>query len=117
MEISKILMVFSTVLVTLFTAILLNYGAKNSVLFSVSGISIIIVVLGINFIKFKTWGFIYQRYHLNESYPLISFFFPLIYFVAVFNGEAEFELSKTIGVSLIVIGIFVMNKVKIKVQL
>lgn len=110
MEISKILMVFSTVLVTLFTAILLNYSAKNSELLSLSGVSVIFVVLGINFIKFKTWGFIYKHYHLSESYPLIALFFPLIYFVAIINNEAVFKLTKLTGILLIMVGTIIMTK-------
>lgn len=101
----KLLLVSSTVCITLFTAMLLNYGAKNSVFLSLSGFGIISSVLFINFMKFKLWGTIYSRYHLSESYPLVALFFPLIYFVAIISDEAEFDAIKIFGILLILIGI------------
>ena len=115
MAIVKISLVLLTVLVTLTTAMLLNYGAKESNLFSVSAGLIIFTVLVINFIKFKVWGVIYKRFHLSESYPLIALFFPLIYIVAIFNGDAIFEIKKVVGVILIILGIFVMHSKKAKI--
>lgn len=115
MEIKKILLVFSTVLVTLFTAILLNFGAKETTFFSLTAIGIILLVLSINFIKFKVWGAIYKKYHLSESYPLISLFFPLIYIVAIYKEEAEFQFSKLLGVLLILGGIWIMNRKNVSI--
>jgi len=109
MEIKKVLMVLLTVFITLFTAILLNYSAKNNLLFSMVGISSIIAVILLNFLKFKIWGYIYKQYHLSESYPLITLFFPLIYLIAILNGEATIEITKVVGVSFILVGIFIMN--------
>jgi len=115
MELKKILLVFSTVLVTLFTAILLNYGAKETSFFSLTAIGIIILVLTINFVKFKVWGTIYRKYHLSESYPLISLFFPLIYIVAIYKEEADFEFSKLLGVFFILGGIWIMNRKNVRI--
>ena len=115
MELKKILLVFSTVLVTLFTAILLNYGAKETTFFSSTAIGIIVLVLTINFVKFKVWGNIYKKYHLSESYPLISLFFPLIYIVAIYKEEADFEFSKLIGVFFILGGIWIMNRKNVRI--
>lgn len=115
MEIKKVLLVFSTVLVTLLTAILLNYGAKQASLMSYTGIIIVGIVVTINFIKFIVWGKIYKKYDLSESYPLIALFFPLIYFVAIIKSEANLEILKVVGVLFIFIGIWVMNKKNVKV--
>jgi hypothetical protein len=112
MAIVKISLVLLTVLVTLSTAILLNYGAKENDIFSIGAGIIIFLVLSINFIKFKIWGIIYKRYHLSESYPLVSLFFPLIYIVAIYNGEAILELNKILGIFFILFGIYVMNSKK-----
>jgi drug/metabolite transporter (DMT)-like permease len=112
MEIKKILLVFSTVLVTLFTAVLLNYGAKQSSLISFIGLVIVSMVIVINVLKFVVWGKINKKYDLSESYPLTSLFFPLIYLVAIYNEEAQFQISKIIGVFFIFIGIWIMNKKK-----
>ena len=110
MEVTKVFMVLATVLVTLATAMLLNHGAKSAELFSLYGIGTVLVVLFINFIKFKVWGIIYQRYHLSESYPLTALFFPMVYFVAIINNEAVLEWTKVVGVVCIMAGTIIMNK-------
>ena len=110
MEIKKIFLVFFTVMITLLTAMLLNYAAKNSMLLSIFGIGIIFSVLFINFIKFKVWGYVYRYYHLHDSYPMVALFFPLVYVVAIYNKEAVFEWTKVFGISLIILGTFIMNK-------
>lgn len=114
MAIVKFGLVTLTVLVTLMTAMLLNHSAKESHLFSFDAGLIIFLVLAINYLKFKVWGFIYKRFHLSESYPLVALFFPLIYMLAIYNGEATFETKKIIGVTLIIIGIYIMNNKNIK---
>lgn len=110
MELKKISLVLLTVLITLTTAYTLNYGAKSYTTLNLFSIGIVLVVIGINFIKFKLWGVIYDKYQLNESYPLVAMFFPLLYMSAIYSGVSEFSISKTIGVCLIVLGILVMNK-------
>ncbi len=101
----KIILVSSTVFITLLTAMLLNYGAKHSDFFSLSGFGVVVLVLGINFMKFKLWGTIYRHYQLSESYPLVALFFPLIYLVAIVSNEAEFDFLKIMGILLILAGI------------
>lgn len=111
----KILLVFSTVVITLLTALLLNFAAKDITTFNIFSIIIIILVIAINFTKFKVWGIIYKKYHLSESYPLTALFFPSIYLVAIYNGEARFELTKSVGVIMILVGIWVMNSKKVRI--
>lgn len=115
MALIKVSLVLLTVFVTLLTALLLNYGAKESDIYSINAILILFLVLGVNFIKFKTWGIIYKRYHLSESYPLVSLFFPLIYIVAMCNGEAMLEVSKIVGILFILFGIYIMHSKKVRI--
>ncbi len=109
MEVKKVLLVFSTVLVTLFSALLLNFAAKTIGSINSMSILILCIVLAINFGKFIVWGIIYKKYDLSEAYPLVSLFFPLIYGVAIFTGESDLTLNKSIGVLFILIGAFIMN--------
>lgn len=104
------LLVFSTVLLTILSAYLLNYYAKsnysdNFLLF----VFIVIVVLLINIIKFLLWGNIHKKYLLSDSYPITAIFFPLIYIIAIFNGETQMEIKKTFGIVLILFGIYLVN--------
>lgn len=112
MAMIKVSLVLFTVLITLLTAMLLNYGAKENNIFSINAGLIIFLVLSINFLKFKIWGIIYNRYNLSESYPLVSLFFPLIYAVAIYNNEAVFELNKMVGILFIISGVFIMHSKK-----
>jgi len=109
MEVVKLLLVLAITLITLLSALLLNYGAKQSDFFTINAAVIICVVIIINIIKFKAWGVVYKRYKLSESYPLVSLFFPLVYGVAIYNGEAQFELLKSLGVILILLGVYVLS--------
>lgn len=112
MAMIKISLVFFTVLITLLTAIILNYVAKKNNLLSIDAIFVLFFVLAINLIKLKTWGVINSRYNLSDSYPLVSIFFPLIYLVAIFNGEANMEIKKIVGIGFILFGIYIMNSKK-----
>ena len=115
MAITRLLLVFSVVLVTLATAMLLDYGAKQNNLLSLSSFLIVTIVIIINFAKFKVWGIIYKRFHLSESYPLVALFFPLVYAVSIYNGEAKLEANKVIGIVLILFGIFILNSRKVNI--
>ncbi|MFD1316082.1 hypothetical protein [Namhaeicola litoreus] len=111
MELRKVLLVFSTVLVTLISALLLNYGAKMSnSLISPLGIGIISVVILVNFLKFVIWGKVYKKYDLSKSYPLVSLFFPLLYAVALYKGDAELKMTKVVGVCFILTGVWFMSR-------
>ena len=106
----KTLLVSLTTVVTVITALLLDYGAKNYSLFHIASITIIVVVIIVNFIKFKLWGYIHKQYHLSNSYPAVAIFFPIIYFISIMKEDAVFEFSKVIGIVFILLGIFYMNQ-------
>lgn len=113
MEMKRILLVLSTVVITISSSILLDYGAKNYNSLFIS-IIFIFLVLGINYLKFRFWGFIHKNYNLSNSYPLTSLFFPLIYIISIIKGQSSFEVSKTVGVLFILIGIFILGRVRSK---
>jgi hypothetical protein len=108
----KTFLVSLTTIITVITALLLDYGAKSYSGFHIATLIILILVILINFIKFKLWGHIHQKYHLSDSYPAVAIFFPIIYFISIFKGDASFEFSKIIGIIFILFGIHYMNKFK-----
>lgn len=108
----KTFLVSLTTIITVITALLLDYGAKNYAAFHIISIAIIMSVIVINFIKFKLWGHIHKLYDLSDSYPAVAVFFPIIYVIAIFKGDAIFEFSKVMGIVFILFGIFYMNKVE-----
>lgn len=115
-EFRKLLLVTLTVILTLASAALLNFGAKHLSEGIVISSAVIFSVLTFNVLKLKLWGDIYQRYHLHDSYPLTAVFFPLIYLYAVAIGEGTLVWNKTLGVLLIVIGVGVMSYKRTSVQ-
>ncbi len=68
------------------------------------------VVLVTNFFKFLLWGFIHKKFDLSNSYPITSIFYPAIYFIAIIKGEAILEVTKLIGIALILFGIILVNR-------
>lgn len=107
----KILLVFSTVLITVLSSLLLDYGAKKTTAIFVA-VFFILLTLFVNFIKFLLWGKIHKKYDLSNSYPLTSMFFPLIYIIAIIKGQNDFELTKTIGIIFIVAGILFLGNIE-----
>jgi len=112
LELMKTFLVSLTTIITVITALLLDYGAKNYSLFHIASIAIVAVVIIVNFIKFKLWGYIHKQYHLSDSYPAVAIFFPIIYLISIVRGDAVFEFSKVIGIVFILLGIFYMNQSK-----
>lgn len=108
----KIFLVSLTTIITVITALLLDYGAKNYSFFHIASISTVMVAIIINFIKFKLWGYIHKQYHLSDSYPAVAIFFPIIYLISIVKGDAVFEFSKMMGIVFILLGIFYMNQSK-----
>ena len=64
----------------------------------------------LNLSKFFLWGFIHKRYDLSGSYPIMALLYPMIYFVAIINGEAVLELHKCIGTICIMLGTVLANQ-------
>jgi multidrug transporter EmrE-like cation transporter len=108
----KYALVSLTVVCTLFSAYLLNFGAKSSASLGWASALIVLCVIAVNFLKFYIWGAIYRRYELSESYPIVAIFFPAIYILAMLNGEAEFEPQKLFAIVLIIFGVLILGRTK-----
>jgi len=111
LEPMKTILVSLTTIITVITALLLDYGAKNYSFLHIISVAIIVLVIIVNFIKFKLWGYIHKQYHLSDSYPAVAIFFPIIYFISIVKGDAVFEFSKIAGILFIFLGLFFMRKV------
>jgi multidrug transporter EmrE-like cation transporter len=104
-----LLAVMVTVLMSISTALLLDYAAGRQPA-PLSLLAIVIApVIGINIAKFGLWGWIHRRYPLSQTYPASTIFFPLIYGIALWTGEAHLESAKIVGVALIVCGIWFLQ--------
>jgi drug/metabolite transporter (DMT)-like permease len=106
----KYILVISTVLCTLASALLLDHAAKlqqNNIFFIFMVIGAAVVL---NFTKFFIWGRIYRKYPLATTYPITASFFPLIYIIALGNGQATLEISKIIAIALILSGIYLLSE-------
>lgn len=110
MALLKISLVLASVFITLATAALLNYAAKTPWSGITAPVFLICLVILINLVKLKTWGFLYQRFQLCETYPLVSLFFPLLYLLAIINGETQPEMQKTVGATAITFGVFLLSR-------
>jgi hypothetical protein len=98
-----------TVLMSVATALLLNYAANTKPSVAVLIAAVIAPVVAINVAKFWLWGWIHRRYPLSQTYPASTLFFPLIYAIALWTGEARFESAKILGIILIVAGVALLQ--------
>ncbi|WP_330114622.1 hypothetical protein SA496_24525 [Pseudomonas sp. JS3066] len=108
----KYFLVSLTVACTLFSAYLLNLGAKSSASLGLASALVVLCVIAVNFSKFYIWGLIYRRYEISESYPIVAVFFPAIYLLALLNGEAELEMQKLFAIVLIIFGVLLLGRAK-----
>ena len=108
----KHLLVFSTVLITVLTSLVLDYAAELENIFSSFSFFLIIIALAINTLKFGLWGWIHKHFDVSKTYPLTAIFFPIIFFVAYLKNEAEMTPTKIVGVYLIFVGIYIFEKNK-----
>lgn len=110
----KYVLVISTVLFTLASALLLDYVAKLPQHNMLLMLMVIAAAVVLNFSKFFIWGRIYKKYPLGTTYPITASFFPLIYIVALGNGQASLQVSKIIAIALILIGIYLLSEAREK---
>lgn len=108
----RILSVLFTVFLTLLTSIILKQSSGEYELFSLLGISIIILVFLINLVKFVTWGWLNKHYDLSKTYPLTAIFFPLIFIYAVIIGDTSLTIQKISGLIIILAGLYLMETAK-----
>lgn len=110
----KHILVFSTVLISVCSSLLLDYTASRITKTNVIALMLVGTVYCINLFKFIVWGWIHKRFDVNKSYPLISIFFPIIFVISYFKGETELSFCKIFGVTLIIIGLLIFEKKKQK---
>ena len=102
----KNILIVITVLITIFSSLILDFGAGYKFQYGSYILISILAALGLNITKFLIWGYIHKNYNLTKSYPLTAIFFPIIFFIVYMKDEAEFSFTKIIGVSVILVGIF-----------
>lgn len=110
MDLKKIFWVLTSIMLTILSAILLNFTSQKYSLLSIAGIILIGCVIFVNFVKFILWGKIYNKYDLSEVYPLTALFFPIIYIISLYQNETSLSFRKLIGVLIILVGCFIFNQ-------
>ena len=108
-KLTKQFMVFSTVIITLMTSLILDFTANKLSTINSYVIGVILIVLFLNVLKFSIWNIIHKNFEISKSYPLTSIFFPLIFVIAFFQGNVEISITKVLGVFFIIIGIFTFD--------
>lgn len=71
---------------------------------------LLFLVLLLNIMKFWLWGVSHKRFSLNRSYPIAALFYPIMYVISVFMGEAFWEIPKILGAMLIFGGTLFVNQ-------
>ncbi len=104
-QIQKRFLVTLTVLLTLLSAVTLDFAAANGDAIGWLSLAMILAALSLNISKFLIWGLIHRRYRISRSYVLTAIFFPLVFLLGIVSGDTHFSFSKFTGVILIVIGI------------
>ncbi len=65
----------------------------------------ILVVFGLNGLRFAVWGVIHRNYAISKAYPLTSIFFPILAVMEWQRGTV-IEIHQWVGVGLITLGVF-----------
>lgn len=106
----KYILVISTVFCTLASALLLDHSAKSLDYSIIATLIFITIAIALNFAKFFIWGRIYRQYPLGTTYPITASFFPIIYLIALANGQASLQPNKAIAILLILLGIYLLSE-------
>ena len=107
----RVIMVSGTVLLTIFSALIVDYAADSSKPLVVVAL-LLAVSFMINIAKFVLWGAIHKRFYLSRSYLLSALFFPLIYIISLFKEEAVVSPQKVCGLAIILFGIMLTEHQK-----
>ena len=106
-RVNALLLVFVTVLLGLVGAYCLKEASVlEAPSFSLL-LAIIMIVAGVNGVRFVLWGYIHKKYPLSISYPFNSVFYPLVLLMGYFYGDPV-TFAKVVGVLLITAGVAVM---------
>jgi hypothetical protein len=104
-----LLAVLITVLMTVATALLMGHASNARPPMLILLAAVIAPVIVINMAKFWLWGWIHRRYPLSQTYPVSALFFPLIYVITLWTGEARLESAKIVAIILIVGGVALLQ--------
>ena len=106
----QFILVFCIVGIGITTALLLDFASTISTTLKLAILSIMVLVLGLNFLRFLLWGLLHKQFDLSKTYPLTTIYFPLIYVISLAKGDAHLELTKLVGVALIIVGVIILQK-------
>lgn len=106
----SVLAVLVTVLMSIATAMMLDYAAHSKEGLDAVIVAVAAAVLLVNVLKFALWGWIHRRYDLGKTYPVGTLFFPAIYVIAWLQGDVSLVLSKIAGILLIIVGIVLLQR-------
>lgn len=101
----QFVLVFTTVILQIISALIVAYTSDNINTLNIYLIIFCTSAFIINIIRFVLWGMIHNKYDLGKSYILTTTFFPLIYLISIYKQEAEFQLTKILGIILILAGL------------
>ncbi len=103
-SVKPFVLVLVTVVLGLMSAWALNEAAREKNISMVMLMFVLGAVAVVNAARFFIWGFIHKRYPISMSYPLNSMFFPLIFVMGYFYGEAV-SMQKILGIIFITTGV------------
>lgn len=103
-----ILLVSTTIVLNLLSAVLLKEAAssRDPTLFSIA--LVLFLVLALNLFRVFVWSAIHRRYPLSNSYPLTSLFFPIIMLISIYYGET-IGWTEICGAVLITLGVATLS--------
>jgi multidrug transporter EmrE-like cation transporter len=65
----------------------------------------IVLVIGLNGLRFLIWAQAHSRYPLSTTFPFTSLFFPMLLLVSYYYGD-PLPWTKWLGTALITVGVF-----------
>ncbi|TAG07168.1 MAG: hypothetical protein EAZ44_00850 [Cytophagia bacterium] len=70
----------------------------------------IISGLAAAFLASFCWGAVLTKFELSFAYPFMSLSFVLVFILSLFIFDEVFTWSKLIGLSLIILGVFIISR-------
>jgi len=102
--VASVAAVASVVLLNLFAAWLLNFGAGLSTANPMLPAAIIGAVVVVSLARVAVWSIIHRRFALSRSYPLTALFFPLVALLSWWQGDRLPPMA-IVGVAIITLGV------------
>lgn len=114
---SKLLMIFLSVFISSLGQIILKFGAirfesiynsKNTLLKMFNTPTLI--GLSLYGLSAFLWMIVLRKADLSYAYPMVSFGYILIYVASYFLFNESINLTRIIGLAVIIIGIIILSK-------